>query len=420
MPITDGFDLIAPEAYTPNGPPHDTWTRLRAESPVHRCDHEAFNPYWAISRHADICTVSKQPDLFLSQPGIILERAGLPIDRDAGIGAMRTVIEMDPPGHREYRKVASPWFTPRAMNRIDGMVQETARWIVDRLAGDTGEGEADFAFDVAAAYPLRVLSSILGIPIEQEQKMLELTNQIFAPEDEELGFGTDFKEGEVEDAVVKLGMELFGLFNPIIEDRRANPRDDLASVLANGRVDGQAMGPLETLGYYLITFTAGHDTTKNSLAGGMRALIDHPEELEKLKRDRSLIPSAVEEIIRWTSPVNYMRRTASCDTVLSGQKIQSGDALVLFYASGNRDETVFDDPFCFKVDRNPNRHIGFGYGEHFCLGSHLARRTQRALLEELIPRLEHMELAGEPEWIRSSFVVGYKHLPIRYRIAKGG
>jgi len=176
---------------------------------------------------------------------------------------------------------------------------------------------------------------------------------------------------------------------------------------------------METFGYYLITFTAGHDTTKNALAGGMRALIDNPDQLAKLQRDPSLVASAVEEVVRWASPVNYMKRTAACDTEVGGQKIRKGDELILFYASGNRDEDVFDDPFHFRVDRDPNRHVGFGYGEHFCLGAHLARRSQRALFSELTRRLESVELTGEPEWIRASFVVGLKHLPIRYRIARG-
>jgi len=216
-------------------------------------------------------------------------------------------------------------------------------------------------------------------------------------------------------AIVKLGLELYEMFEPIIADRRANPRNDLATLLANGVVDGEPMGPMETLGYFLITFTAGHDTTKNALAGGLHQLATHPEELEKLRANPGGSPSAVEEIVRWTSPVNYMKRTAARDAVVGGQKIAEGDALVLFYASANRDAAVFDDPFEFRVDRSPNPHIGFGHGEHFCLGAHLARRSQRALIDEIVRRIDHLELAGEPEWIKSSFVVGLKHLPIRYR-----
>jgi len=415
MNLTDGFDLIDPASYARSGPPHDAWTALRRHSPVHRCEPRDYPPFWAITRHADICEISKQPDKFLSQPGIIHPRTSQIIDRSEGIGAMRTIIEMDPPEHRSFRKVASSWFTPRAMNRIDAAVQASARDLVDTLAGRTGEGECDFARDVATAHPLRILATILGVPREEEPRILRLTNQLFGNEDAELQ-----RPGEDRNqAIRELGLELYQLFAGIIEDRRKNPRDDLATVLANGKVDGEPMGPLETFGYYLITFSAGHDTTKNALAGGMHALLQNPDELARLRRDPGLVKAAVEEVVRWATPVNYMRRRAACDTEVGGRKIRKDDWLLLFYASANRDEDLFDDPFRFRIDRDPNPHVGFGYGEHFCLGSHLARRSQRALFAELARRLEHVELTGEPEWIQSSFVVGLKRLPIRYRIARG-
>lgn len=415
MDLTDGYELIEPACYAKGGPPHAAWAALRRHSPVNRCEPRDYPPFWAITRHADICHVSKRPDLFLNAPGIVHLRNTQVIDRTQGIGAMRTIIEMDPPEHRAYRKVASPWFTPRAMDRIDAAVRQSAREIVDAMAGRTGEGECDFARDVATAHPLRILSTILGVPREEEPRILRLTNQLFANEDEELQ-----RPGEDRvQAVRELGVELYHLFAGIVEDRRQNPRDDLATVLANGQVNGQPMGPVETFGYYLITFTAGHDTTKNALAGGMLALIENPDELARLRHNPELVKTAVEEVVRWTSPVNYMRRQAARDTEVGGQRIREGDWLLLFYASGNRDEAVFEDPFRFRVDRDPNPHVGFGHGEHFCLGSHLARRSQRALFAELARRLEHVELAGEPQWIQSSFVVGLKRLPIRYRIARG-
>jgi hypothetical protein len=413
--LTDGFDLIDAAAYAKNGPPHELWTALRRHAPVHRCEPANYPPFWAITRHEDICEISKAPHKFLNEPGIVHPRLDQHFSRDEGVGAMRTIIEMDPPRHRSFRKVAAPWFTPRALGRVDAAVDASARHIVDQLAGETGEGECDFATAVAAAHPLRILSTILGVPREEEPRILRLTNQLFASEDEELRRpGVDR-----EQAIRELGLELFQLFSGIIEDRRKHPRDDLATVLAHGKVDGEPMGPLETFGYYLITFTAGHDTTKNALAGGMRALVDNPGELARMRRNPELVPHAVEEIVRWATPVNYMRRQAACDTEVGGRRIAKGDWLVLFYASANRDEDVFDEPFRFRIDRDPNRHLGFGHGEHFCLGSHLARRSQRALFAELSRRLEHVELTGKPEWIASSFVVGYKHLPIRYRIARG-
>jgi cytochrome P450 len=418
MSITDGTELLDTGYYAKNGPPHEIWTKLRAESPVHRCESEEYPPFWAITKHEDICAISRDPDNFLSYPGITMQRKGEVIDREEGVGAMRTIIEMDPPAHRSYRKVASPFFKPGQMKHIDPIVEESAKQLVDDLEGTTGKGECDFAMKVAVAHPLRVLSTVLGVPREQEPRILELTNQLFAPEDEEIGIQgglseTDKKQREA--AIIQLGMELYQLFEPIIEDRRKNPQNDLATLLANGVVDGEPMGPMETLGYFLITFTAGHDTTKNALAGGMHQLAANPKEFAKLQKNPELAASAVEEIVRWTSPVNYMKRTAARDAVVGKQKVSEGDELIMFYASANRDEDVFEAPFEFRVDRSPNAHIGFGHGEHFCLGAHLARRSQRALVEEIVRRIDRLELVGEPKWIKSSFVVGLKHLPIAYR-----
>ena len=415
MEITNGSDLIDPRLYAKRGAPHDVWTRLRRESPVHRCEPKGYEPFWAITKHADICEISKNPDRFLSGRGIVVLNDDQIKIRASGEGlsAMRTIIEMDPPEHRKFRKVASPSFTPRAMKSLVEAVQTSARNIVDKLAGKTGEGECDFATDVAAAHPLRILSTILGVPRDMEPEILRLTNQLFGAEDPDLK-----REGDdPEKVAMELGLELFNLFNGVIEDRRANPRDDLATVLATATIDGEPMGPMETVGYFMITFTAGHDTTKNALAGGMHAFLENPEELEKLKRNPDLVKPAVEEIVRWTTPVNYMKRTAACDLELRGQKIREGDNLALFYASANRDEDIFDAPFEFKVDRTPNPHLGFGIGEHFCIGSHLARQSQHALWSEFSRRLEWLESAGESEQIHSNFVVGLKRLTIRYRLA---
>jgi cytochrome P450 len=414
MSITDGLDLVSSHAYADKGIPHDLWTRLRAESPVHRCTPAGFTPFWAITKHADICEISKQPDIFASSEGIaMIPEAQEEVVRSQNLGGtMRVIIEMDPPEHRSFRSVASPVFTPRAVLAMDDAIRTSAREIVDRLAGETGEGECDFANDVAAAHPLRILSTMLGVPRESEPDILRLTNELFASDDPDLQ-----REGEDRrQATMAMGLEFYQLFDKIIQDRRANPRDDLASLLANAEIDGEPMGMMETLGYYLITFSAGHDTTKNALVGGMRALLENPDQFEKLKGDPGLLDSAVEEVVRWTSPVNHMKRKVVEDYELRGQKLRAGDWLVMFYASANRDEEVFEAPFEFRIDRNPNRHLGFGIGEHFCLGANLARRSQRALLQELAQRLEWAELAGEPEQIHSAFVVGLKKLPMRYRI----
>jgi cytochrome P450 len=416
MPDGDGLKLLDPKLYARGGPPHDFFRELRAKAPVSRFRVAPqrgveIEPFWAITKHADIQFISKRPDQFLSEPGITLQPLEAEQREIPGFNQMRVVITMDPPEHREVRKVASPWFTPHSVKRIEDAVRKSAKRLVDALAQRPDE-VADLVTEVAIKHPLRILATALGIPEEQEPKILELSNRLFAPDDEELGGGrTDLAD------FAQLGKEFLELFLPIIQDRRQSPRDDLASVLANGQVGGAPMGPMETLGYYLIVFNAGHDTTKNALAGGLRALVEHPDQWEKLRKNPALVPTAVEEILRWTSPVNYMKRTAARDVEVHGQKIPEGEALILFYASGNRDEDVFDDPYTFDVTRKPNTHVAFGYGEHFCMGAHFARQSLVAIVDELVRRVEHWELAGDPEWIAASFVVGLKHLPVRVRVA---
>ena len=411
MSLTNGYELIHPDYYGEHGAPYEHWDRLRAESPVHLCEPDDTEPFWAITRQEEIKYISKTPELFLSEPGITLIPKDQVIDQDSGIGAMKVVINTDPPVHRDLRKVASPWLTPRSLKRMESVIDESAKGLVDELAGDGKENSTDLAMGIAVGHPLRVLSKAIGVPRDQEQKILDLSNRLFAPDDVELGGGKTTDED-----FAKLGQEFVEMFMPIMEDRRKNPTDDLASVIANAQINGEPMGLMETLGYYLIVFSAGHDTTKNSLAGGFRALIENPAEFAKVQADLSRAPDAVEEMIRWSSPVNYMKRTAAEDTVVGGQAISKDDAVVMFYGSANRDETVFDNPYTFSIDRHPNRHLAFGYGEHFCMGTHFARRSMRAIVEQLASRVEHWELEGEPEWIRASFVVGLKHLPVRYKI----
>jgi cytochrome P450 len=411
MSITKGYELIHPDYYAEHGPPYAIWDRLRVESPVHECEVDYIEPFWAVTRQEDIKYISKTPELFLSAPGITLLPTDRDINQDEGIGAMRVVINTDPPEHRDLRKVASPFLTPRSLQAMQQVIDKSAKDIVDELAGDGTQGETDLAMGVAVSHPLRILAKAIGVPEDKEAQILHLSNRLFAPDDAELGGGQS-----TEEDFAKLGQEFLELFLPIIEDRRKNPTGDLASVIANAQINGEPLGPMETLGYYLIVFSAGHDTTKNSLAGGFWQLIQNPAEFAKVQQDPSRAPDAVEEMIRWASPVNYMKRTAARDTELNGQKIREGERVVMFYASANRDETVFDDPYVFNIDRHPNRHIAFGYGEHFCMGTHFARRSMRAIVEQLARRVEHWELAADPDWIRASFVVGLKHLPVRYKI----
>jgi cytochrome P450 len=416
MPVSiDPYDLMAPKHYGTRGVPHDVWTLLRKESPVHRCEFGGdFEDFWAITRHADIIDISGKPHVFSNGEGPMilsrLQKAQVAKREESPMGQMKTIIEMDPPEHRDFRKVASGFFTPRNIQRLDGVVTESARSLIDSLGE---EGECDFVERVAQRHPLRVLATLLGIDRDDEERVLELTQQLFAGDDPDLQ-----RKGEDRDqAQMELGLEFYQLFDRIIQDRRANPRDDLATKLATAKMaDGEPMGPIETFGYYLIVFTAGHDTTRNALSSGFAAMLESPDQLELLKQHPELSRRAVEEVVRWASPVNYMKRQVLEDVEIRGQKVPAGDFLSLFYASANRDEDVFEDPFRFDVARHPNRHLGFGTGEHFCLGAHVARMSIYALLREMAERIERLEPAGEPTQIHASFVVGLKSLPVRYEI----
>ena len=412
-------DLINASAYGQNGVPHDLWTHLRKESPVYWYAQRGHTPFWAITKHEDIMEVSSQPDIFSSEAGgiIVLNEAQIQSFLEGGSGSplaqMKTIITMDPPEHRAYRKVASGYFTPRGVTNLDEIVKSSAAAIFDDLPT---EGEVDFIEAIAQKHPLRVLATILGIDKEQEERLLVITQELFGSEDPDMRRGGEDRET----ARKELGMEFYMLFDEIIKDRRSCPRDDLATMLANAELsDGCPLGQLETLGYYLIVFTAGHDTTRNALSGAISAFLDHPDEFERLRKDPSLSKAAVDEIVRWTTPVNYMKRQAVQDYELRGQKIKAGEELALFYCSANRDEDVFDDPFTFDITRSPNRHLGFGWAEHYCLGAHLAKASMKALTEEMVRRIDWMEPNGERTFISSNFVVGLKTLPVKYKLKDG-
>ena len=412
-------DLINASAYGQNGVPHELWTHLRKESPVYWYAQRGHTPFWAITKHEDIMEISSQPDIFSNEAGgiIVLNEAQIQSFIEGGSGSplaqMKTIITMDPPEHRSYRKVASGYFTPRGVTNLDEIVKSSATAIFDELPD---EGEVDFIETIAQKHPLRVLATILGIDEEQEERLLVITQELFGSEDPDMQ-----RQGEDREAARKeLGMEFYTLFDEIIKDRRACPRDDLATMLANAELsDGCPLGQLETLGYYLIVFTAGHDTTRNALSGAISAFLDHPDQFERLRQDPSLSKSAVDEIVRWTTPVNYMKRQAVQDYELRGQKIKAGEELALFYCSANRDEDVFEYPFTFDIGRSPNRHLGFGCAEHYCLGAHLAKASMKALTEEMVRRIEWMEPNGERTFISSNFVVGLKTLPVKYKLKNG-
>lgn len=408
MSPVDPLLLVDPHCYAEHGYPHPAWAQLRKEAPVHRFEPAGWPPFWAVTKHEHIVEVSKQPTLFLNAPGMTF----VP-QRDGEVREqipIRTIINMDPPEHKKFRKVVSAYFTPRAMGALSGLVEQTARDLVDGLGE---EGECDFITEIASLHPLRVIARILGVPESDEPFILRLTNELFGSADPEFQRGPDRME-----AMKSLFVEFWEYFGGIMQDRRKHPQNDLASVIANAQVDGKPMGELETMGYCLIAFTAGHETTRGSIGGGLQALIDHPNAISQWAKDPELTPLAIDEIVRYVTPVNHMVRTAAEDYVLGGSRIQQGDKLILFYASANRDEEIFDAPDVLQLDRSPNRHLGFGIGEHFCVGANLARMTSGTLFRELVGRIEEVELAGTPERTASNLVPGFKHMPIRYRLRR--
>lgn len=405
-----GQIFVDPRRYADPAGWHAVAAQLRRDAPVFRVAPEGHDPFYAVTRHADVFEIERQHERFLNTDDSVLFPRGA-IDRLKATGAfVRTLIHMDGDQHRDYRMVANDWFKPANLRRTtEPRVRTLARQFVDRMQarGDS----CDFAADIALFYPLHVIMSILGVPESDETRMLRLTQQLFGSGDPEFG------GGDPEQARASALMDFAMYFQHLTQDRRSHPGSDLASTLANGSIAGAPLGDLETIGYYVIIATAGHDTTSNALAGGLEALVRHPTQLRALQEDPALIDGAVDEIIRWVSPVRHFLRYAQDDYTLAGVDIRAGERLLLSYLSANHDDAVFDQPFRFDAQRrNADQHLAFGTGAHFCLGAHLSRMELRAFFRELLPRLDTIALADEPEYVEANFVGGLKRLPVRYAI----
>lgn len=405
-----GLTVVDPTAYAEERRLHEACDVLRRESPVHWVDGlPEFNPFWVITRRADILEIEKNHEVFRNHPRPVLVPA-VEDKRQAEQGNMlRTLIHIDDPDHRKLRPIAADWFRPKTLRAMQESVNVLARRYVDLMA-ERG-GECDFVSDVAVHYPLQVILSLLGLPESDFPRMLQLTQEIFGGSDPER------RRGETPEEQLAVVLDFFAYFQRLINDRRENPTEDLASAIANARVDGEYLSDIDASSYFVIIATAGHDTTSSTIAGGLHALLEHPDQLAKLRADPSLLPGAVEEMIRWVTPVKEFMRTASRDYEIGGVTVKEGQQVLLMYPSGNRDDAEFDRPHEFDVTRKPNRHVAFGAGVHFCLGAALARMETQAIFAELLPRLEHIELAGPVEGVPSTFVSGLKRLPIRYRLA---
>ncbi len=422
IPNEIAYAVIAPKSYAEDEPAHAAFRWLRQNAPLAKVSLDGIYPFWIVSKHADILEISRQNDLFRSgeMPTTFTTIAGDEMVRKLTGGSphlLRTLVQMDAPDHAKYRVMTQAWFLPQNIRGLEDRIRAIARAHVDHMAGLGGE--CDFVKDVALTYPLRVIMEILGVPPEDEPRMLKLTQELFGAADPELnrsgakaGDG-EFNLGDLQAIIA----DFFMYFKGITDARKANPGSDLATVIANGTIDGAAINDFEAMSYYVIVATAGHDTTSSSTAGAVWGMCQYPEAFAAVKADPSLIPALVDEAIRWVTPVKHFMRSATADTEIAGQKIAKGDWLWLAYPSGNRDEEVFETPDVFDPTRAPNRHLAFGYGAHLCLGQHLAKMEMRILFEELMPRLESLEFAGPGTRAEAAFVGGPKRLPIRYRIS---
>jgi cholest-4-en-3-one 26-monooxygenase len=394
----EDIDLADPASYV-DGVPHASFAKLRQESPVHWHPEREGPGFWALTRHDDIVYASKHPELFSS------ERGGTNIFDvpEADLAITRTLlINMDPPQHVKFRRLVRTGFTPNRVKVLLPRVRERAAKLVDALVE---KGECDFVREVAAELPLQVIAELLGIPDDERGRIFDLSNKLIGFDDPE--FQNSMEDGK------QAAAEMWLYAHKLAMERKDGNGEDLVSVLMRAEVDGHKITELEFNNFFLLLAVAGNETTRNLLSGAVHALIEHPDQWRRLQRDRSLLDTAVEEFLRWVTPVMHFRRTATRDVELRGQKIHEGQKVVLFYPGANRDEWVFDQPERFDVGRIDNPHLALGIGEHYCMGANLARMEIRVLFEELLRRVPEFELAGPVRRLHSAFINGIKTMPVR-------
>ncbi|MFA5884788.1 MAG: cytochrome P450, partial [Acidimicrobiia bacterium] len=395
------IDLTDPDAFVP-GVPHEWFERLRREAPVywHPDEESVGGGFWAVTGYEHCVTVNREWQTFSSMKGAVY-LWDLP---EAELEQQRLImLNMDPPLHTRYRLLVNKGFTPRMINALEEQMRERTREILDRVAV---QGECDFVVDVAAELPLQVIADMVGVPQEDRHKIFDWSNRMIGGDDPEYGLTEEDRQ--------MASMELYAYASELAAQRRLDPHQDLISILTQASVEGEQLSELELDLFFLLLSVAGNETTRNLISHGILALIDNPDQLAKLRADRSLMGPAVEEMLRWGTPVMNFRRTATHDTELGGQQIKEGDKVVFWHISANRDESVFDDPYTFDIARSPNEHVAFGSGgPHYCLGANLARMEIRVMFEELLDRFTSLEIAGDVSRLRSNFINGIKHIPLR-------
>ena len=413
--------LTDPSAYADNRI-YEAYRWLRANQPLGFAEPVGYDPFWVVSKYADVQHVSRNNALFSNgaRSPTLVDKASDQLIRTLMNGSphlMRTLIHIDAPDHPKLRMLTQLWFMPNNLKKLEERIRKHAKVTVDKML--SSGGHCDFVNDVALHYPLRVVMEVLGVPQSDEPLMLKLTQEMFAPLDPDLApkLGADAAAAAIGNAM-HATVQAFGeYFGKISQERREHPLDDVISVIANAKLDGKPLPPEVELGYYVIIAAAGHDTTSSSSAGALWALCESPEQWSRLRSEPALIGSMIDEAIRWTTPVKTFMRTAMEDTEFNGRHIAKGDWLMNCYASANRDEEVFPEPDQFRIDRAGAKHIAFGGGAHVCLGQHLARLEMRTLFEELLPRIKTIALDGTPRMSQAMFVNGPKSLPVKFELA---
>lgn len=394
------IDLVSPATFS-QGHPFEQYAWLRKNDPVHWHEEVDGPGFWAVTRYADVFAIGHDPKRFSSQPTIMIDNppADSPILGDPA-NPRQMMLMMDPPMHTSYRKLISREFMPGQATALVPRMQELARQIVDAVIA---RGECDFVADIAGEMPSFVIAELMGLPLDDGRKLYELTETIHTSQEV-------LPEGAYAQAI----MGMFGYAQQVFEAKSQSPGDDLASQLIHAEVDGQRLDLLDFQLFFMLLVDAGGDTTRNLLAGGLLALMAHSEQMAALREDPSLIPAARDELLRWVSPVTYMRRTATQDLELGGRAIKQGDKVVMYYASANRDAAEFSDPDRFDIYRKPARHLAFGHGTHVCLGQHIARAEIDAMLNEVLTRLDGLAVTQPPVWLASNFISGPQRMPVRF------
>jgi cytochrome P450 len=429
IPEAIARQVVLPEGHRDDTPLFEAYRWLRENNPLGVATVDGYDPVWLVSKHADIMEIERQPQIFTSGGGqdkgshnpILQNQAGDAFTQQLTGGSLRildTLTYLDPPEHTEIKDIANDWFRPANLKKWEEVIRNLARGALDKYLRP-GVNDIDLVQDFALYYPLHVIMSLFGVPEDDEPRMMALTQEFFGTAD------PDAQREDVEPLTPEAAAQqwsaaindFYAYFDELVEDRRAQPRDDLATIIALAKnAEGEYYPKTFAYGWFIAIATAGHDTTSSTMAGTLEALAQHPEQLAQVKDNPALIPDLVNEGLRWVSPVKQFTRRATQDYTLRGQEIHTGDRFMLLYQSANRDTDVFDEPDAFRLDRKPNRHIAFGYGPHMCVGQHLAKLEMRIMFEELLPRLKSVTVTGERKPVQTNFVGGLRKLPVRLEL----